>query len=31
MAFLGAVGIGPQTVDAEGFGTPVSGIIGPDQ
>jgi hypothetical protein len=31
MAFLGLVGIGPQTVDAEGFGTPVSGIIGPDQ
>ena len=31
MAFLGAVGIGPQTVDAEGFGTPVSGIVGPDR
>ena len=31
MAFLGAVGIGTQTVDAEGFATPVSGITSPNQ
>jgi len=31
MAFLEAVGIGTQTVDAEGFATPVSGITSPGQ
>jgi len=31
MAFLKAVGIGTQTVDAEGFATPVSGISGQGQ
>jgi len=31
MAFLEAVGIGTQTVDAEGFATPVSGISGQGQ
>jgi len=31
MAFLEAVGIGTQTIDAEGFATPVSGITSPGQ
>ena len=31
MAFLKAVGIETQTVDAEGFATPVSGISGQGQ
>jgi hypothetical protein len=31
MAFLEALGIGTQTVDAEGFATPVSGITSPGQ
>src|SRR6266567_234740 len=31
MAFLGPLGLGTQTVDAEGFATPVSGITSPGE